>query len=199
MTIQTACSSSLVGLHEACQALRSRECSTALVGGTSLIWSPTMTDAMTKNLVLSPSGICHTFDADADGYGRGEAINCIYLKPLKNALRDNDPVRAVIRSTVTNHDGKTPIFSNPCPISQEKLIRHAYQVAGIDGIDETPVFECHGTGTAVGDVIEASVVAKVTQGQKTYISAVSSSDTLYFTLDFCSPRDAIGETKRRPF
>lgn len=173
MTIQTACSSSLVCLNEACQALRSGECSTALVGGTSLIWGPTMTDAMTKNMVLSPSGISHTFDADADGYGRGEGINCIYLKPLRDALRDNDAIRAVIRSTVTNHDGKTPNFSQPCPISQERLIRHAYQIAGIDAIHETPVFECHGTGTAVGDVIEASVVAKMTQGEATYITAVS--------------------------
>ncbi|KAJ5371780.1 Acyl transferase/acyl hydrolase/lysophospholipase [Penicillium concentricum] len=172
MTIQTACSSSLVCLHEACQALRSGECSTALVGGTSLIWGPTMTDAMTKNMVLSPSGISHTFDAEADGYGRGEGINCIYLKPLRDALRDNDAIRAVIRSTVTNHDGKTPNFSQPCPISQERLIRHAYQIAGIEAIQETPVFECHGTGTAVGDVIEASVVAKMTQGEATYISAV---------------------------
>lgn len=173
MTIQTACSSSLICLHEACQALRSGECSTALVGGTSLIWGPTMTDAMTKNMVLSPSGISHTFDVEADGYGRGEGINCIYLKPLRHALRDNDAIRAVIRSTVTNHDGKTPNFSQPCPISQEKLIRHAYQVARIDAIHETPVFECHGTGTAVGDVIEASVVAKMTQGEATYITAVS--------------------------
>ncbi|KGO46306.1 Acyl transferase/acyl hydrolase/lysophospholipase [Penicillium expansum] len=172
MTIQTACSSSLVCLNEASQALRSGECSTALVGGTSLIWGPTMTDAMTKNMVLSPSGISHTFDADADGYGRGEGINCIYLKPLRDALRDNDAIRAVIRSTVTNHDGKTPNFSQPCPISQERLIRHAYQIAGIDAIHETPVFECHGTGTAVGDVIEASVVAKMTQGEVTYITAV---------------------------
>lgn len=172
MTIQTACSSSLVCLHEACQALRSGECSTALVGGTSLIWGPTMTDAMIKNMVLSQSGISHTFDAEADGYGRGEGINCIYLKPLRDALRDNDAIRAVIRSTVTNHDGKTPNFSQPCPVSQEKLIRHAYQVASIDAVHETPVFECHGTGTAVGDVIEASVVAKMTQGEATYITAV---------------------------
>lgn len=132
-----------------------------------------MTDAMTKNMVLSPSGISHTFDAEADGYGRGEGINCIYLKPLRDALRGNDAIRAVIRSTVSNHDGKTPNFSQPCPISQERLIRHAYRIAGIDAIQQTPVFECHGTGTAVGDVIEASVVAKMTRGEATYISAVS--------------------------
>ncbi|KAJ5124866.1 Acyl transferase/acyl hydrolase/lysophospholipase [Penicillium bovifimosum] len=172
MTIQTACSSSLVGLHEACQALQFGECSTALVGGTSLIWGPTMTDAMTKNTVLSPSGISHTFDANADGYGRGEGINCVYLKPLRDALRDSDPIRAVIRSTVTNHDGKTPTFSQPCPTSQERLIRQAYRAAGIDAIHETPVFECHGTGTTVGDVIEASVVAKMTGRDETYITAV---------------------------
>ncbi|KAJ5566490.1 hypothetical protein N7535_008128 [Penicillium sp. DV-2018c] len=172
MTIQTACSSSLVGLHEACQALQFGECSTALVGGTSLIWGPTMTDAMIKNTVLSPSGISHTFDANADGYGRGEGINCVYLKPLRAALRDNDPIRAVIRSTVTNHDGKTPTFSQPCPTSQERLIRQAYRAARIEAIHETPVFECHGTGTTVGDVIEASVVAKMTGEDETYITAV---------------------------
>lgn len=172
MTIQTACSSSLVSLHEACLALLSKECSTALVGGTSLIWSPTMTDSLNQSLVLSPSGISQTFDANADGYGRGEAINCIYLKPLNDALRDNDPIRAVIRSTVSNHDGKTPNFTNPCPSSQENLIRRAYEVAGIHSIDDTPVFECHGTGTAIGDVIEASVVAKLTQEKDTYITAV---------------------------
>lgn len=133
-----------------------------------------MTDSLNKSLVLSPSGISHTFDTDADGYGRGEAINCIYIKLLKDAIRDNDPIRAVIRSTVTNHDGKTPNFTNPCPISQEKLIRHAYQVAGIDAIEDTPVFECHGTGTAIGDVIEASVVGNLTQKKETYITAVSS-------------------------
>jgi acyl transferase domain-containing protein len=157
-----------------------------------------MTDAMTKNLVLSPSGISHTFDANADGYGRGEAINCIYLKPLKCALRDNDTVRAIIRSTITNHDGKTPIFSNPCPISQEKLIRHAYQIAGIEGIDETPVFECHGTGTAVGDVIEASVVGKVTQGRKTYLTAVSYKHVTSICQISSSPRDRTGKTECRP-
>lgn len=134
-----------------------------------------MTDSLNKSLVLSPSGISHTFDVDADGYGRGEAINCLYLKLLKDALRDNDPIRAVIRSTVTNHDGKTPNFTNPCPISQEKLIRHAYKIAGIESIDSTPVFECHGTGTAVGDVIETSVVAMLTEEKETWISAVSQS------------------------
>lgn len=132
-----------------------------------------MTDSLTRNLVLSPSGISHTFDADADGYGRGEAINCIYIKLLKDAIRDNDPIRAVIRSTVANHDGKTPNFTIPCPISQEKLIRRAYRVAGIDAIEDTPVFECHGTGTAIGDVIETSVVGNLTQKKETYITAVS--------------------------
>lgn len=196
MTIQTACSSSLVSLHEACQALLSKACTTALVGGTSLIWSPTMTDCLNKSLVLSPSGISHTFDANADGYGRGEAINCIYLKPLKDALRDNDPIRAVIRSTVSNHDGKTPNFTNPCPLSQERLIRRAYEVAGINDIDDTPVFECHGTGTAVGDVIEASVVGKLTQQKDTYITAVSRPSRR--VENPCLPRPT-GETKRRSF
>ncbi|KAK2756138.1 Type I Iterative PKS [Arachnomyces sp. PD_36] len=163
MTIQTGCSSSMVALHEACQAVRSDQCSSAIVAGVNLIWTPTMTTTMYDNMVLSPSGISRTFDAKADGYGRGEAVNAIYIKSLRDALRDNDPIRAVIRSTATNCDGKTPNITNPCVDSQEALIRSAYHHARIpdDEIYHTALFECHGTGTIVGDTVESSAVAKV--------------------------------------
>ncbi|KIA75812.1 hypothetical protein HK57_00426 [Aspergillus ustus] len=172
MTIRTACSSSLVGLHEACQALQSGSCNSALVCGTSLLLTPTMSDAMATNMVLSPSGMSHTFDAQADGYGRGEAINCIYIKPLRDAIHDNDPIRAIIRATGTNHNGHSPILTHPSAAGQESLIRWTYQRAGIDDISETPLFECHGTGTRAGDVVEASVIAKLTDGTDTYITSV---------------------------
>lgn len=104
MTIKTGCSSSLVCLDLACKALRDGDCEGALVGGTSLIFSPTMSLALSDQGVLSPTGTCKTFDASADGYGRGEAINAIYIKTLRQAIQDGDPIRqsSVVRAlTVT--------------------------------------------------------------------------------------------------
>lgn len=104
MTIDTGCSASGMALHVACQALRDPNNIThsALVGGTNLFINPEMAMSMTTMNVLSPTGGCKTFDEKADGYARGEGINCIYLKRLSDALRDGDPVRAVIRSSAVN-------------------------------------------------------------------------------------------------
>ncbi|XHG07169.1 hypothetical protein AWENTII_010330 [Aspergillus wentii] len=172
MTIQTACSASLTSLHEACQGLRSGQCSAAIVAGSNLIWTPTMTGAMHQNTVLSPSGKSKTFDATADGYGRGEAINAVYIKRLSDALRDQDKIRAIIRATAANSDGKTAAMTNPNPAAQESLIRSAYRRAQIDDIRQTGFFECHGTGTTAGDSIEATVVGKVFDGAGVAIGGV---------------------------
>lgn len=164
----------MVALHEACQALQSGRCSSAIVAGVNLIWSPTMTTSMFESMVLSPRGISQTFDAKADGYGRGEAINAIYIKTLRDAQRDRDPIRAIIRSTSSNSDGQTQFISQPCADSQEALIRSAYRNAGIkdDEIYNTALFECHGTGTAVGDTVETSAVARVFGDKGVVLGAV---------------------------
>jgi acyl transferase domain-containing protein len=172
MTIRTGCSSALVGLHEACQALYNGDCSSAIIAGTNLIITPTMTIAMTEQGVLSPTGSCKTFDAAADGYARGEAINAIYIKRLDDAIQDGDPIRAVIRSTATNCDGKTPGIAYPSSESHEAMIRRAYRAAQIDEIGDTVYFECHGTGTAVGDPLETAAIANVLDGRSTYIGSV---------------------------
>ncbi|KAE8391132.1 putative polyketide synthase [Aspergillus alliaceus] len=172
MTVLTACSSSLVALHEACQALSTGECSSAIVAGANLIQSPTMTGTLSDNFVLSPSGFCRTFDKDADGYGRGEAINAVYVKPLSQAIKDNDPVYAVIRSTATNSDGKTPNITTPGTESLVDLVRQAYRRAGLNNVCETGFFECHGTGTTVGDVSETSMIAKIFQEKGIIIGSV---------------------------
>ncbi|KAL3480474.1 putative polyketide synthase [Aspergillus californicus] len=172
MTVETGCSASLVGLHEACQALQLGTCSSALVAGTNLIFGPSMTITMSQNGVLSPEGICRTFDKSADGYGRGEAVNAVYIKPLQAAIRDGNLIRAVIRATGTNFDGRTSNITSPCPDSQEALIRSTYARARIDKIQQTALFECHGTATVAGDTVEASVVAKVFAGYGTWIGAV---------------------------
>ena len=172
MTVRTGCSSSMICLHLACQALYNGDCSSAVVGGTSMILSPTMSIAMTEQGVLSPTGSCKTFDASADGYGRGEAVNAIYIKKLSDAVRDGDPIRAIIRSTSTNCDGKTPGLACPSVDSHESLIRRAYEIARLDDLSETAFIECHGTGTAIGDPLELQAIARVFGSNDVYIGSV---------------------------
>ncbi|KAI1873220.1 uncharacterized protein JN550_003473 [Neoarthrinium moseri] len=163
ITIRTACSSSLVALSEACAAISRGDCPSAIVGGTSIIVAPSLSIDESNQGALSPDGSCKTFSSEANGYGRGEGIVTLYIKPLSDALRDGNPVRAVISGAATNCDGKTPGFTVPNPDAQEALIRHTYKVAGIleSDIPKTGFFELHGTGTQRGDTIETSAVAKV--------------------------------------
>lgn len=134
----------------ACDAIRSGEIESAIVGGANLIMSPTMTIAMSEQGVLSADGSCKTFDAAADGYARAEGINALYVKRLDHAIRDGNPIRGIVRSTGTNCDGKTAGLSHPSPESQETLIRRTYESAGIYDFCQTAFVECHGTGTATG-------------------------------------------------
>lgn len=166
ITMQTACSSSLIALHDACLALQHRECRSAVVAGVNLILSPTMTIAMSDTNVMSPDGACKTFDQAANGYGRGEGVSVVYIKRLSDAIKDNDCIRAIIRATSTNYNGKTPIPTAPCLPSQESLIKQAYRRAGIQDATQTALFECHGTGTQIGDVVEVTAIARVLAANK---------------------------------
>ncbi|KAK5997537.1 Highly reducing polyketide synthase gloL [Cladobotryum mycophilum] len=160
LTIRTACSAAMTGLHLACQALQNGECPAAIVAGSSLILGPSMTQDMTAQGVLSPDGTCKTFDAAADGFARAEGFNAILIKPLEDAIRDNDPIRAVIRSTSANSDGRLSSIGAPSAEAQVQMIQHAYSIAGIDDLSQTAFVECHGTGTMVGDPIEATAVGE---------------------------------------
>ncbi|KAF6802944.1 polyketide synthase, partial [Colletotrichum musicola] len=161
VTVRTACSSSLVGLHQACHALIHGDCEAAVVAGTSIIYSPTLTATMNDHNVLSPSGMCKTFDAGADGFVRGEAVIAVYVKRLRDALRDGDPIRSVVLSTASNSSGKSSTMTAPNPVAQEDLIRRAHKLAGITDLSKTAMMECHGTGTPVGDPIECEAVGRV--------------------------------------
>ncbi|KAH8678404.1 putative polyketide synthase [Xylariales sp. PMI_506] len=156
----------------ACQALRNGECDTAIVAGVSIITEPSMTLDMSEQGVLSPTGSCKTFDASADGFARGEAVNAIMIKPLDDALRDGDPIRAIIRSSALNSDGRMSSIGSPSSEAQETLIRRAYAMAGIDDFSQTPFIECHGTGTPVGDPLEVAAVANVFGEHGAYIGSV---------------------------
>ncbi len=163
MSIDTACSGGLTSIDVACHYLRSGQISGAIVAAANLQLSPeVMMDRGTMRAAWSSTGKCHSFDAKADGYCRAEAVNAIFLKPLSDAVRDSDPIRAVIRGTATNSDGRTPGITNPSGEAQIAAIRAAYSAAGLDGAyAETGFLECHGTGTPVGDVIEVKAAASV--------------------------------------
>jgi acyl transferase domain-containing protein len=163
MTVDTACSGSLTCLDIACRYLQTREISSAVVAASNLYLSPehVMDHYMGANGTASLSGRCHTFDSKADGYIKAEAVNMIYLKRLEDAIRDKDPIRAVIRGSATNSDGWTAGIASPSSSAQAKAIRKAYANAGIDDLSLTSYVEFHGTGTRAGDAIEATGVASV--------------------------------------
>ncbi|KAH0435679.1 polyketide synthase [Colletotrichum camelliae] len=172
MTVRTACSAALICLNEACQAIQNGICDAAVVGGANLIMAPGMTAFMTEKGVLSPEGHCRTFSADANGYARGEAVTAVFVKPLDAAIRDGNPIRAVLRSVVSNSDGKTQGIAQPSTESQEALMRKAYRDAGITDLSKTAFVECHGTGTPVGDPIETNAVARVFGDAGVFIGSV---------------------------
>ncbi|KZF20978.1 hypothetical protein L228DRAFT_284065 [Xylona heveae TC161] len=157
LTLDTACSSSLVALHLACQSLRTGESHRAIVGATNLILNPDIIVTMSNMHFFSPDSRCFTFDSRANGYSRGEGIATLILKPLADAIRDNDTIRAVIRGTACNQDGKTSGIMLPSKEAQEELIRTAYEESGCDP-KQTGYFEAHGTGTQAGDPLESGAI-----------------------------------------
>ncbi|TQV93399.1 Beta-ketoacyl synthase [Cordyceps javanica] len=159
MTIDTGCSGSLVSVHLAVQSLLSGESSLAIAAGAGLILTPNTIMPMTALNFLSPDGKCFTFDARANGYGRGEGVGVVILKRLSDAIRDNDTVRAVIRGTRVNQDGRTTGITLPSKEAQVANIRAVYMAAGLP-FSDTAYVECHGTGTQAGDWRELKAIAE---------------------------------------
>ncbi len=162
IAVDTACSSSLVALHVACQGLRRKESDLAVVGGVNLILSPIFHICSTKLGTISPDGRCKTFDASADGYGRGEGCGILLLKRLSDAIADGDRIHALIRGTAVNQDGKSNGLTAPNGLAQQKVIRAALEDAGVTPADINYI-EAHGTGTPLGDPIEVEALVKVLQ------------------------------------
>ncbi|MBF6170827.1 type I polyketide synthase [Nocardia blacklockiae] len=160
MTIDTACSSSLVALHQAVRALADGECESAIVGGTNAMLQPETFISMCKGRFLAVDGHCKSFDAAADGYGRGEGAGAVLLKPLDAAVRDGDRIYAVVRGSGVNQDGRTLAIPVPNPQAQEQLARRVHTLAGI-APEEIGYVEAHGTGTPVGDPIELTALGHV--------------------------------------
>ncbi|KAE8858793.1 hypothetical protein PTNB73_08273 [Pyrenophora teres f. teres] len=161
ITLDTACSSSLNALHLACQSIRAKESTMAIVAGCNVILNPDTIMMSLSNLqFLSPDSLCYSFDHRANGYSRGEGFGVIVLKPLSQALSNNDTIRAVIRASSSNQDGRTPGITQPSGDAQALLIRETYEKAGLD-LGTTRFFEAHGTGTQIGDTTEAAAIHSV--------------------------------------
>ncbi|KAK0709217.1 polyketide synthase [Lasiosphaeria miniovina] len=159
-TSDTACSSSMVAIHLACQSLRAGESTCALVGACHLNMLPEFWISFSTCRLLSDTGRSFSFDNRGTGFGRGEGCGMIVLKPLSQAIRDNDPIRAVIAGTGLNQDGKTPGITMPNGLAQEDLMRKVYRDADLDP-NACGFVEAHGTGTRVGDPIEATAIHNV--------------------------------------
>ncbi|KAI1346627.1 ketoacyl-synt-domain-containing protein [Xylaria sp. FL0043] len=178
-TTDTACSSSLVALHVACQSLRTGECEAAIVGGCHLNMLPEFWISFSKSRLFSDSGRSYSFDSRGTGFGRGEGCGVIVLKPLGQARKDNDQIRAIIAGSGINQDGRTPGITMPCGEAQEKLMRQVYNNSGLNPAD-CGFVEAHGTGTRVGDPIEATAIHNVFHQGRTprdplYLGSVKSN------------------------
>lgn len=160
LAVDTACSASLVALHLACQSLRIGESTVAFAGGVNLLVSPGQSLTLGAAGVLAPDGRSKSFDATADGYGRGEGCGVVVLKRLIDATRDGDRVLAVIRGSAVSQDGRTNGIMAPCGAAQEHVMQRACDNAGIER-NTVDYIEAHGTGTRIGDPLEAAALSAV--------------------------------------
>ncbi|HSS04468.1 MAG TPA: beta-ketoacyl synthase N-terminal-like domain-containing protein, partial [Solirubrobacterales bacterium] len=160
LTVDAAQSSSLLAVHLACESLRKGEVSVALAGGVHLNIDPHSALGASRLGALSPDGRCFAFDARANGFVRGEGGGVLVLKPFASARADGDHVYCLIRAGAVNNDGSTEGLTRPSQAAQQSLLREAYERAGLVG-SEVQYVELHGTGTPVGDPIEAAALGAV--------------------------------------
>ncbi|WP_309891776.1 SDR family NAD(P)-dependent oxidoreductase [Archangium sp.] len=179
LSTDAACSSSLVALHLACQGLRARECDLAVAGGVNLMLSPKTMHLYVNLHALSPEGRCRTFDASANGFVRGEGCGAIVLKRLSDALRDGDSIRALIRGSAVNHNGRSSGLTAPNVLAQRALLQQALAAAQVQPQD-VGYIEAHGIGTSLGDPIEieslkAVIGAPRADGSSCVVSTVKTN------------------------
>ncbi|KAH8429841.1 type I polyketide synthase [Aspergillus melleus] len=180
MNLDSACSSSLSALHIACGDLHNGTSQMALVGGCNLVFHPDFMLIMSNMGFLSSDSRCQSFDHKANGYARGDGFGVVVLKKLSAAVKDGDTIRAVIRATGLNQDGRTPGgITQPSGVAQQALIEETFARARLD-MRPVRFFEAHGTGTALGDPTEAGAIGRSfrefrSDEEPLYVGAVKSN------------------------
>jgi acyl transferase domain-containing protein len=177
ISVDSACSSSTYALHAACQSLRAAECDAAFVGASSLAVNHHSLVQLDTHGIMSPDGRCYSYDARANGFGRGEGASCLILKRLDRAIEAGDPIHAAIRNTSANHSGRTRGITMPSQTAQKGLLTRVHSEVGLRPSD-TDVVEGHGTGTSVGDPVDAGAAANVIakdREDKLHIGSIKSN------------------------
>ena len=175
--VDTACSSSLVAVHMASQSLRNRECDVAIVTASNLKLLPDEVIVYAKLGMLASDGHTKAFDERADGLVPGEGSGAVILKRFADALADGNRIRAVIRGSAINHNGRTTVLSAPSGLAQRQVIQTALRNACVSAEDITYI-EAHGTGTSLGDPIEVEALREAydkPDGQTCVIGAVKTN------------------------
>ncbi|MFD5436049.1 acyltransferase domain-containing protein [Kitasatospora sp. NPDC127067] len=165
MAIDSACAGSLISVHVGCQSIQLGESDLVLAGGVNLSFVSDYYTAMDAMGALAPDGRCKSFDARANGYVRGEGAGVVVLAPLSVALERDLPVYCLIKGSSSNNDGLSNGMTAPNPQAQEKMLRTAWQRAGISP-DLVDYIECHGSATPLGDPIEANAIGAVLGGDR---------------------------------
>lgn len=177
LAVDSACSASLLAVHQACQSLRLGECDMALAGGVNVVLSPMLMISQSQFGSVSRQGRARSFSDSADGYVRGEGCGVVVLKRLSDALRDKDRVLAVVRGGAVNQDGRSAGITAPNGAAQRDVFHRALRAAGVRA-DQVGYIETHGTGTRLGDPIEAEALADVygrDHGSPLYLGAVKTN------------------------
>ncbi|KAH7318044.1 putative polyketide synthase [Stachybotrys elegans] len=171
ITVDAACAGSSYALHLACRSVLAGECEAAFVGGAKVLNGVGAWVTLDTMGALSAEGRSYSYDSKGAGFGRGEGSACVVIKRLSDALANRDPIRAVIRNTACNHSGRSNGITMPSRSEQENLLARVHSEAGLDP-DETAFVEGHGTGTQVGDPIEAGAILTVVGKKRTEANPV---------------------------
>ena len=173
LAVDTACSSSLVAVHLAVQALRNGECDQALAAGVNLTLTPALNVFYTKAGLAAPDGRCKPFSGKADGIGRGEGVAVVVLRRLSDAVAAGLPIYAVIKGSAVNSDGRSNGITAPNRWAQQQVAASACQSAGVEP-GQISFIEAHGTGTLLGDMIEAKALAHAHRSRRDTPCAIGS-------------------------
>lgn len=173
LAVDTACSSSLVAVHLAAQSLRNAECDQAIAAGVNLTLTPALNVFYTKAGLAAPDGRCKPFSGKADGIGRGEGVAVVVLRRLEDAIAAGLPIYAVVKGSAVNSDGRSNGITAPNRWAQQQVTAAAYRSAGI-APDQLSFLEAHGTGTLLGDMIEAKALAQAHRSHRDAPCAIGS-------------------------